>query len=58
MAYNRKLTNKIGLKVQLNVRDATENGGLMPVLYNLDGTVGAYRIIDPRQVMLTTTFTF
>jgi hypothetical protein len=58
MAYNRKLTEKIGMKVQLNVRDALENGGLMPVLFNLDGTAGAYRIIDPRQIMLTTTFSF
>jgi hypothetical protein len=42
----------------LNIRDAFENGGLTPVIYNLDGTAAAYRIVDPRQVMLTTTFTF
>lgn len=57
-SYTRKLTRKIGMKVQLNIRDALESGGLQPVLYNYDGTAAAFRIVDPRQVMLTTTFTF
>lgn len=57
-SYSRELTDKIGMKLQLNIRDALEGGDLQPVLFNLDGTVGAYRIIDPRQIMLTATFTF
>ncbi|MGC4071300.1 MAG: hypothetical protein QM760_02020 [Nibricoccus sp.] len=52
------LANKVNMKIQLNVRDALEDGGLQPVAYNLDGSAFAYRIIDPRQFFLTTTFEF
>lgn len=59
VGYTRKIyKDKVGLKIQLNVRDAMENGHLEPVAYNLDGSAFAYRIIDPRQFFLTTTFTF
>lgn len=58
-AYTRKVFNdKVRMKIQLNVNNALENGGLVPIAANWDGTPWAYRIIDPRQFVLTTTFDF
>jgi hypothetical protein len=54
----RTWNNKVGAKIQLNVANALENGGLRPVAVNLDGSPYSYRIIDPRQFTLTTTFDF
>jgi len=48
--------NKVRGRVQLNVRDALENGRLQRIAVNPDGTPWNYRIIDPRQFILTTTF--
>ncbi|WP_414662672.1 TonB-dependent receptor plug domain-containing protein [Horticoccus sp. 23ND18S-11] len=48
--------NKVRGRVQLNVRDALENGHLQRISVNPDGTPWNYRIIDPRQFILTTTF--
>ncbi len=45
-------------KFQLNVRDATEKGGLRPLIYNADGSPAQYRIVDPRTYFVTTTFDF
>lgn len=59
VSYNRKLfSDKIRMKVQLNVVNALENGGLQVVGVNYDGSPNAYRIVDPRQFILTTTFNF
>ena len=59
ISYSRKiLNNKIGWKIQLNVNNATENGRLMPTQVNFDGTPWAFRIIDSRQFILTSTFSF
>ncbi len=59
VAYGRKVfNNKVGLKIQLNCENVTEGGHLDPIAYNLDGTPYGYRIVDPRQFILTTTFTF
>lgn len=59
ISYSRKiLNNKIGWKIQLNVNNATEDGRLMPTQVNFDGTPWAFRIIDSRQFVLTSTFTF
>ena len=59
ISYSRKLfNNKIGWKIQLNVNNATEDGRLMPTQVNFDGTPWAFRIIDSRQFILTSTFTF
>ena len=49
---------KIKAKAQLNVQDITSRGYLQPVTYNLDGSVGAYRIISPRRYVFNTTFSF
>jgi len=59
VAYGRKLFNdKIGWKIQFNIVNALEGGGLRPITVNLDGTPYAWRIIDPRQYVLSSTFTF
>src|SRR5262245_36998327 len=59
LAYSMKLNkDKTALKFQLNVNNVTENGRLMPTQVNFDGTPWAYRIIDPRQYILTATITF
>jgi hypothetical protein len=50
--------NKVRARVQLNVANIFEDGGLRPVGVNYDGTPYSYRIIDPRQFTLTTTFDF
>jgi hypothetical protein len=58
-AYTRKIANdKVRMKIQFNINNATEGGRLMPIQTNLDGQSWAYRIIDPRQYVLTTTFEF
>ncbi|WP_414662674.1 TonB-dependent receptor plug domain-containing protein [Horticoccus sp. 23ND18S-11] len=59
VSYSRRIfRDKIGWKLQLNVNNATEDGRLMPTQVNFDGTPWAYRIIDSRQFILTSTFTF
>jgi outer membrane receptor protein involved in Fe transport len=45
-------------RVQLNVRDIFEDGRLQPVGANPDGTPYAFRIVDPRLFILSTTFDF
>lgn len=45
-------------KVQLNVSNVFESGGLRPVAANYDGSYYSFRIMDPRQYTLTTTFEF
>ena len=48
----------IRARVQLNVRDAFETGELRAVRVNPDGNPSHFRIIDGRQILLTTTFDF
>ncbi len=54
----RIMDDKVRVKVQLNVRDALESGGLQAIAANMDGTPYAYRIVDPRQFYITTRFEF
>lgn len=55
--YSFRFANdKIKGRVQLNVRNLFESGRLQPVAVNPDGTPWAFRIIDPRQFILTTSF--
>lgn len=59
LSYRTRIwDDKVGMKIQFNVRDVFEDGGLMPVAYNLDGSANAFRIVDPRQFYLTATFSF
>jgi hypothetical protein len=59
LSYTRRIFNdKSRVKIQVNVRDVTESGGLTTVSYNMDGSPAQFRIKDPRQWFLTTTFDF
>jgi hypothetical protein len=62
VSYSTKIPKLFGDKVrvrfQLNVRDLTENGGLRAIAYNYDGSATAFRIVDPRQFLFTTTLDF
>ena len=48
--------DRIRARIQLNVRNVFENGRLQAVGVNPDGVPFAYRIIAPRQFILSTTF--
>jgi len=52
----RLMGDKVRGKVQLNVRNAFEDGRLQRVAVNPDGSTYAYRIINPRQFILSTSF--
>ena len=59
VGYNTKLfSDKIRAKFQLNLNNAFEKGGLRTVGVNPDGTPFNFRIINPRQFVLTSTFAF
>lgn len=49
-------SDKIRCLLQLNVRNVFENGSLRAVGVNPDGTARDFRIIDPRRVILSATF--
>jgi hypothetical protein len=56
-AYRTKIyANKIGLTIQLNVKSVQEGGRLQMIAAFPDGTASAYRIVEPRQFILTATF--
>lgn len=56
-SYNLKLfKDRVAARVQLNVRNVLEDGRLQAVSFNPDGTPWNFRIIDPRQFILTVTF--
>jgi outer membrane receptor protein involved in Fe transport len=58
-SYSTKLDHgKVGLRVQLNWNQAFVTGGLRVTAVNPDGQPYNYRIIDPQQFILTTTFSF
>lgn len=59
VSYSRKIWDgKVGMKIQLNVSNVFESGGLRIVGVNYDGSPNAYRIIDSRQFVLSTKFDF
>jgi hypothetical protein len=55
-SYRLKLSNKVNTTLQLNVRNIQENGRLQPISAYPDGTPNAYRIVDPRQFILSASF--
>jgi hypothetical protein len=58
-SYRRKIfSDKVNMRIQVNVRDVMENGGLQAVVFNQDGSPAQYRIKDPRTWFVTTTFDF
>jgi len=57
ISYRTKFwSNKVGATIQLNVRNLQEDGRLQPIGAFPDGTPNAYRIVDPRQFILSATF--
>lgn len=57
IAYKMKLwSNKVAANIQLNVRNIQEDGRLQPIGAFPDGTPNAFRIVDPRQFILSVTF--
>ncbi len=52
----RLFNDKVRTNVQLNVRNAFEGGRLQPVAANPDGSIYAYRIIEPRRFILSASF--
>jgi hypothetical protein len=58
-SYTTKVfSDKVRMKIQLNVRDVMEDGGLQAVVFNQDGSPAQYRIKDPRTWFITSTFDF
>jgi hypothetical protein len=55
-SYRFRLMNKINTSVQLNVRNVQEGGRLQAISAYPDGNPNAYRIVDPRQFILSATF--
>jgi hypothetical protein len=49
-------SSKIRARVQLNIRNVGENTHLQRIGVNPDGSYWNYRIVDPTQYILTTTF--
>ncbi len=59
VGYGRKLTKKINWRIQLNVRNAFENEGLIPINVQPDGkTWAGVRIKPVQEWSLTNTFSF
>lgn len=58
IGYERKLGNRIGWKVQLNVLNLIGSKKYIPVLINPDGRVAVVRNPNPVDVFLSNTFTF
>jgi len=59
ISYRRPIfEDKVKMKLQLNISNVFESGELRPVAVNYDGTPYSYRIIDPRQFVLTASFEF
>lgn len=57
LTYNtRMFRDRVNATFQLNVRNATESGRLQGIAINPDGQYWRYRIVDPRQFILTATF--
>ncbi len=58
LSYNRRLTDKINWRIQLNVYNAFGKNKLIPLNAQPDGTSGAMRIQEGRSWAITSSFTF
>jgi hypothetical protein len=58
VGYSRKLSDKLDWHVQFNVKDAFQNKDLIPITYQPDGSVAAWRIVSGQSFTLTNTFSF
>jgi hypothetical protein len=56
-SYSQRIfRNRVGLSVQLNLRNAGENGRIQPVGALPNGQPHSFRIIDPQLFILTASF--
>ncbi len=56
-AYSRPIMDdRVDMKIQLNIDNAFESGGLQMVKADFEGNPTAYRIVDPRKFILQATF--
>lgn len=58
IGYERKLTPKIGWRVQLNLRNLGDDARLLPLSVQPDGSPAMYKIQEGMTWSLTNTFTF
>lgn len=59
VGYERKLTDRINWRIQLNVRNVGDNNGLIPISVQPDGqTWASVRIAPTQEWFLTNTFSF
>ena len=58
ISYERRLTRKVHMSIQLNVQNLFTFKRLIPVAANPDGSVGAYRMAEGTTWELTNRFTF
>lgn len=58
VGYTRRLSSKLNWRVQFNVRDAFQEKGLIPISYQPNGTVAAWRIVSGQSFSLTNTISF
>ncbi|QYM78559.1 hypothetical protein K0B96_14835 [Horticoccus luteus] len=58
LGYQMKLFagRRINARFQLNVKNVQEDGRLQPLAAWPDGTISAYRVVDPRMFLLTASF--
>ncbi len=57
LQYTQKIySNRISMRLQLNVRNLTEDGRIQPVAALPNGQPHSYRIVDPRLFILTASF--
>lgn len=50
--------DRVRMRIQLNIRNAFEDGGLQVFSANPDGRPAGFRIVEPRTFFLTTSFDF
>jgi len=58
VGYTRRLSERVNWRIQFNVRDAFQSKDLIPISYQPNGTVAAYRIVSGQSFTLTNTFSF
>ena len=57
LQYTQKIyANRITMRLQLNVRNLTEDGRIQPVAALPNGQPHSYHIVDPRLFILTASF--
>jgi outer membrane receptor protein involved in Fe transport len=58
VSYTRQLSDKVEWKIQLNVRNAFDGDGLIPISTEPDGSYASVRIKPVQEWFITNTFTF